>query len=317
MSRKKISIIGSGTVGATAAYMLAEKNICDIVLVDIIDGIPQGRALDIQETGPIQGFDTKLSGYTNDFTNTKNSDIVVITAGVPRNPNIKTRDELLEINVKVMKTFVHEIKKYSPNAIIIVVTNPLDAIVYAVKKLSGYNKQKIIGMAGVLDSARFRAFISMETGFSCKSINAMVLGGHGDDMVPLTRYANINGIPITEFLTNDQIEKIVKRTRNGGKEIVDLLKISSTQYAPAASLVEMIEAIVLDKKSIVPVAAYLEGEYNYHDLFIGVPVVLGQNGIEKVIQVKLTADEKKALDESAERVKGLKDTVDKILEHLK
>lgn len=314
MQRKKVSIIGVGTVGSTAAFMLAEKNICDIVLVDIVDGRAEGRALDIAEAGPLYGFDSKLTGVTYSFKETKDSDIVVITAGFPRSPAIPTRDALLEVNVKVMIDITKEIIKYSPNAILLVVTNPLDAIVYAVKQLSGFPKNRVIGMAGVLDSARFREFISMETGASCRRINAMVLGGHGDDMVPLTRYANINGIPITEFLNQEQIDRIVKRTRNGGGEVVNLLKTSSTQYAPAASVVKMLEAILFDKKAVTPVAAYLEGEYGYEGLFIGVPVVLGRNGIEKIIELKLTTDEKKALDASALRVKQLHNDADKIIE---
>ncbi len=314
MKRTKVSVIGSGFVGSTTANLLAEKGLCDIVLLDVIEGVPLGKALDIQESSSIIGFESKVVG-TNNYTDTKNSDIVVITAGVARKPGM-SRDDLIGINAKIMHSVVKEVKKHSPDAILIVVSNPLDAMVYIAKKVSNFPKNKVIGMAGVLDSARFKSFISMETGFASKNINAMVLGGHGDDMVPLSRYANIEGVPISELLSDEKIKQIELRTRKGGAEIVELLKTGSAYFAPAASIVLMVESIILDRKMILPVAAWLEGEYGFNDMFMGVPVVLGRNGVEKIIELTLLDSEKQALDKTAKNVIELSATAEKIIKDL-
>lgn len=300
---RKVTVVGAGNVGATAAQRLAEKELSDVVLVDIAEGIPQGKALDLAEAAPIEKHDAHLTG-TNGYEGSKGSEIVIITAGVPRKPGM-SRDDLLKTNAGIIKSVTEQVVRYSPHAILIIVSNPLDAMCHVAYEASGFPKNRVIGMAGVLDSARFRAFISMELDVSVESTHAFVLGGHGDTMVPLPRYSTVAGIPITELLTKEQIDALVKRTANGGAEIVSLLKTGSAYYAPASAAVEMAESILKDKKKILPCAAYLEGEYGINHLFIGVPVKLGKNGIEEIIQIKLTEDEQAALNKSADAVKSL------------
>jgi malate dehydrogenase len=301
--RKKVSIVGAGNVGATAAHWMAAKELADIVLIDIMEGVPQGKALDLLEAMPVEGTDSHVIG-TNDYADTANSDIVVITAGIPRKPGM-SRDDLLNTNHKIMQDVVGKVVKYSPNCIIIVVSNPLDAMAQAAYKMSGFSRNRVLGMAGVLDSARFRTFIAEELKVSVENVTAFVLGGHGDTMVPLPRYSTVAGIPITELLSPERLEEIVVRTRNGGAEIVKYLKTGSAYYAPSASTVEMVEAILKDKKKILPCAVYLEGEYGINGLFVGVPVKLGSNGLEEIIQIKLTPEEQEELNNSAEAVKEL------------
>ena len=301
--RNKVSIVGSGNVGATAAHWMAAKELADIVLIDIIDGVPQGKGLDLLEAMPIEKRDSYVLG-TQDYADTANSDIVVITAGVPRKPGM-SRDDLLNINHKIMSDVVSKVVKYSPNCILIVVSNPLDAMAQAAYKMSGFSRNRVIGMAGVLDSARFRAFIALELKVSVENVTAFVLGGHGDTMVPLPRYSTVAGIPITELMDAATIERLVQRTRDGGAEIVKYLKTGSAFYAPSAAVTEMVEAILKDKKKILPCAAYLEGEYGIKGLFVGVPVKLGAKGIEQIIEIKLTPGEKAALEKSAGAVKEL------------
>lgn len=301
--RKKVTIVGSGNVGATAAHWVASKELADVVLIDIVDGVPQGKALDLLEAMPIEKRDSHVIG-TNDYKDTANSDIVVITAGIPRKPGM-SRDDLLNTNHKIMQDVVNKVVQYSPNCILIIVSNPLDAMAQAAYKLSGFSRNRVIGMAGVLDSARFRAFIAEELKVSVENVTAFVLGGHGDTMVPLPRYSTVAGIPITELLSPDRLEALVQRTRDGGAEIVKYLKTGSAYYAPSAAVAEMVEAILKDKKKILPCAAYLEGEYGINGLFVGVPVKLGSTGIEQIIQIKLTADEQSELERSAGSVKEL------------
>ncbi len=307
---KKVTVVGAGNVGATAAQRLAEKELCDVVLVDIVDGVPQGKSLDLTEAAPIEKHDAKVTG-TNAYEATANSDIVIITAGIPRKPGM-SRDDLISTNAGIIKSVTEQIVKHSPNTILIIVSNPLDAMCHVALDASGFPKNRVIGMAGVLDSARFRAFIAMELNVSVENTHAFVLGGHGDTMVPLPRYSTVAGIPITELMAKDRIDALVDRTANGGAEIVSLLKTGSAYYAPASAAVEMAEAIIKDKKKILPCAAYLQGEYGINDLFIGVPVKLGSNGIEQVIEITLTEDEKTALTKSADAVQGLKDTLAKL-----
>jgi len=301
--RKKISIVGSGNVGATAAHWIASKELADVVLIDIIEGVPQGKALDLLEAMPIEKRDSYVIG-TNDYADTANSDIVVITAGIPRKPGM-SRDDLLNTNYKIMADVVGKVVKYSPNCILIVVSNPLDAMAQAAYKLSKFPRERVIGMAGVLDSARFRAFIADELKVSVENVTAFVLGGHGDTMIPLPRYSTVAGIPITELIAPDRLAQLVQRTRDGGAEIVKYLKTGSAYYAPSSAVTEMAEAILKDKKKILPCAAYLEGEYGIKGLYVGVPVKLGSKGIEQIIQIKLTPEEQIALDKSAEAVKEL------------
>lgn len=307
---KKVTVVGAGNVGATAAQRLAEKELCDVVLVDIVEGLPQGKALDLAEAAPIEKHDALPIG-TNDYAPSANSDIIIITAGIPRKPGM-SRDDLLSTNAKIMKNVTQEVAKLSPDAVLIIVSNPLDAMCHVAYETSGFPKNRVIGMAGVLDSARFRTFIAMELNVSVENTTAFVLGGHGDTMVPLPRYSTVAGIPITELLSQDRINALVERTANGGAEIVGLLKTGSAFYAPASAAVEMAESILKDKKKILPCAAYLEGEYGYNDLFIGVPVKLGTNGIEEVIEITLLDQEKAALDKSADSVKELKDLLKKL-----
>jgi malate dehydrogenase len=307
---KKVTVVGAGNVGATAAQRLAEKEICDVVLVDIIEGLPQGKSLDLAEAAPIEKHDAHLTG-SNDYAASANSDIVIITAGIPRKPGM-SRDDLLNINAGIMNSVTQEVAKLSPDAVIIVVSNPLDAMCHVAYETSGFPKNRVIGMAGVLDSARFRSFIAMELNVSVENTTAFVLGGHGDTMVPLPRYSTVAGIPITELMPKERIDALVKRTANGGAEIVGLLKTGSAFYAPASAAVEMAESILKDKKKILPCAAYLEGEYGFNELFIGVPVKLGANGVEEIIEITLTAEEKAALEKSADAVRELKEALKKL-----
>src|SRR5258706_7852699 len=306
MARKKVTIVGAGNVGATAGQRIADKELADVVLIDIVEGVPQGKALDLTESAPIEGYDCKLSG-TNSYKDTADSDIVVITAGIPRKPGM-SRDDLLKTNYGIVKGVTEEVVKNSPNCIIIVVSNPLDAMVQTAFRISKFPKQRVIGMAGVLDSARFRTFIGMELNVSVENIHAFVLGGHGDSMVPLPRYSTVSGIPITELLPKETIDRLVQRTRDGGAEIVGLLK-TSAWYAPASSVVEMIDAILNDRKKILPCSAHLEGEYGISNLFVGVPVKLGEKGAEQVIEITLTLEERAALHKSAAAVKELVDII--------
>ncbi len=302
---KKVTVIGAGNVGATAAQRLAEKQLCDVVLVDIVEGVPQGKALDLNEAAPIEKHDSHLTG-TNSYEDSAGSDIVIITAGIPRKPGM-SRDDLISTNAGIVKSVTQEVASRSPEAILIIVSNPLDAMCHVAFDTCGFPKERVIGMAGVLDSARFRAFISMELNVSVENTHAFVLGGHGDTMVPLPRYSTVAGIPITELLAQDRIDALVERTRNGGAEIVSLLKTGSAYYAPASATVEMAESILKDKKKILPCAAYLQGEYGCQDLFIGVPVKLGSKGVEDIIEITLTDEEKQALQKSAAAVQELKD----------
>ena len=302
---KKVTVVGAGNVGATAAQRLAEKQLCDVVLVDIVEGVPQGKALDLAEAAAIEKHDCHLTG-TNGYDETTDSNIVIITAGIPRKPGM-SRDDLISTNAGIMKNVTQEVASRSPDATIIVVSNPLDAMCHVAYDTCGFPKQRVIGMAGVLDSARFRAFIAMELNVSVENTHAFVLGGHGDTMVPLPRYSTVAGIPISELLAKDRIDALVERTRNGGAEIVALLKTGSAYYAPASAAVEMAESILKDKKKILPCAAYLQGEYGIQDLFIGVPVKLGAAGIEEIIEITLTEEEQQALQKSAEAVQELKD----------
>jgi malate dehydrogenase len=301
--RKKVTVVGAGNVGATLAQRIADRELADVVLIDILEGIPQGKGLDLAEAGPIEGYDSRVIG-TNDYRDTAGSDIVVITAGIARKPGM-SRDDLLNTNSKIVGDCTRSAVAVSPNAILIVVSNPLDAMCHVAYRASGLPKERVIGMAGVLDSARFRAFIAMELNVSVENVNAFVLGGHGDTMVPLPRYSTVAGIPITELLSSEAVDRLVKRTANGGAEIVALLKTGSAYYAPSAAVAEMVEAILKDKKKILPCAAFLQGEYGIRDLYVGVPVKLGERGLEEIIQIKLTAEEQAALEKSAAAVREL------------
>ena len=307
---KKVTVVGAGNVGATAAQRLAEKDLCDVVLVDIVEGVPQGKALDLTEAAPIEKHDAHLTG-TNGYEETAGSDIVIITAGIPRKPGM-SRDDLISTNAGIMKSVTEQIAKLSPDAVLIIVSNPLDAMCHVAFDASGFPKERVLGMAGVLDSARFRAFISMELNVSVENTHAFVLGGHGDTMVPLPRYSTVAGIPITELMSQDRIDALVDRTRNGGAEIVSLLKTGSAYYAPASAAVEMAESILKDKKKILPCAVYLEGEYGLEKLFIGVPAKLGAGGMEEIVEIQLTDEEKAALDHSADAVRELVEILAKL-----
>ncbi|HEX7961646.1 MAG TPA: malate dehydrogenase [Terriglobales bacterium] len=301
--RKKVSIVGAGNVGATAAHWIASKELADVVLIDIAEGIPQGKGLDLLEAMPIEKRDSYVKG-TNDYADTANSDIVVITAGIPRKPGM-SRDDLLNTNYKIMQDVVSKVIANSPNCILIVVSNPLDAMAQAAYKLSKFNRERVIGMAGVLDSARFRAFIAEELKVSVENVTAFVLGGHGDTMVPLARYSTVAGIPLTELMDKATLDRLIQRTRDGGAEIVKYLKTGSAYYAPSAATAEMVEAILKDKKKILPCAVYLKGEYGINGLFVGVPCKLGARGLEQIIEIKLTSEEQAALQKSADAVKEL------------
>ncbi len=298
---KKITVIGAGNVGATTAQRIADKQLAEqVVLVDIVEGIPQGKALDMWESSPVEATDTKVIG-TNGYDETEGSELVVITAGMARKPGM-SRDDLLQINKKIVQECTEKVVKTSPQAIIVVVSNPLDVMAYVAWKASGFERNRVVGMAGVLDTARYKLFIAEKLGVSIKDIHAMVLGGHGDDMVPLTRLTNISGIPLTEFLSQEEIDQLVTRTRNGGIEIVNYLKTGSAYYATSSAVVEMVDAIVKNRKRVLPCSAYLDGEYGLKGMFCGVPVILGRNGVEKIIEVKLTDAEKAELTKSANSV---------------
>lgn len=309
IKRKKISVIGAGFTGATTALMMAQKELGDIVLVDIPDmeNPTKGKALDMLEASPVQGFDANIIGTSN-YEDTKDSDLVIITAGIARKPGM-SRDDLVNTNAKIMKSVTREIVKYSPECYMIVLTNPVDAMTYTVFKESGFPKNRVIGQSGILDTARFRTFVARELNLSVKDITGFVLGGHGDDMVPLIRYSYAGGVPLEKLIPKDRLDAIVERTRKGGGEIVNLLGNGSAYYAPAASLTEMAEAILKDQRRILPAIAYLEGEYGYHDLYLGVPTILGGNGIEQIIELDLTDEEKAALDQSANSVKKVMDVL--------
>jgi malate dehydrogenase len=307
-ARKKIALIGSGNIGGTLAHLIGLKELGDIVLFDIAEGIPQGKALDIAQSAPVEGFDTKISG-AQDYKDIKGSDVIIVTAGVARKPGM-SRDDLIEINTKVIKSVAEGIKQHAPSAFVIVITNPLDAMVWVMKEASGLPAHKVVGMAGVLDSARFRYFLSEEFNVSVEDVTAFVLGGHGDSMVPLVRYSTVAGIPIPDLVkkgwsTKEKIDQIVQRTRDGGAEIVGLLKTGSAFYAPASSAVAMAESYLKDKKRVLPCAAYLSGEYGIKDLYVGVPVVIGAKGVERIVEVDLSKEEKAEFDASADAVKKL------------
>jgi malate dehydrogenase len=301
--RKKVSIVGAGNVGATAAHWIVAKELADVVLIDVVEGVPQGKALDLLQALPIEKSDVHVTG-SNDYADTANSDIVIITAGLPRKPGM-SRDDLLHTNYKIMTDVVQKVVTYSPETILIIVSNPLDAMAQAAYRLSGFNRERVIGMAGVLDSGRYRSFIAAELNVSVDNVNSFVLGGHGDTMVPLLRYSTVAGIPITELLSKERIAAIVQRTRDGGAEIVKYLKTGSAYYAPSAAAVEMVEAILKDKKKILPCAAYLQGEFGIDGYFIGVPCKLGAAGLEQIIEIMLTPEEDAALKKSAAAVKEL------------
>lgn len=310
MARKKIALIGAGQIGGTMALLAAQKELGDVILFDIMEGVPQGKALDIHEATPVEGCNSTITG-TNDYKDIAGADICIVTAGIPRKPGM-SRDDLVSTNTKIVKQVAEGIRDNAPNAFVIVITNPLDAMVYVMQKVTGFPKSRVMGMAGVLDSARFRTFISMETGVSVQDITAFVLGGHGDTMVPLPRYSTIAGIPLPEYpgLTPERIDAMCKRTAGGGGEIVNLLKTGSAFYAPGASAIAMAESIIRDQKRIFPCAVLCEGEYGQSGIFMGVPVKIGEGGVEQIIEVKLTADEKAALDKSADAVKDLMKSVD-------
>ncbi|MCD5412343.1 malate dehydrogenase [Thermodesulfovibrionales bacterium] len=299
--RSKITIVGAGNVGATCAHWAVSKELGDIVLIDVAEGIPQGKALDLMEAAPIEGFDCQLTG-TNDYTDTANSDLIIMTAGIARKPGM-SRDDLLNTNAKIATEVAKNIAKYSPNACVICVSNPVDIITHITYKTTGFEPNRVMGMGGVLDSTRYRTFVALELGVSFEDISAFVLGGHGDDMVPLVRYTYAGGIPIEKLISREQIDAIVDRTRRGGAEIVGYLKTGSAYYAPAAAVIQMAEAVLKDKKRILPVSAYLQGEYGENDIFAGTPAIIGGNGMERIIEVDLTADEKVALDKSFQSVR--------------
>jgi malate dehydrogenase len=308
MARSRIALIGSGMIGGTLAHLLALKELGDVVLFDIAEGTPQGKALDIAQSGPVEGFDARLSG-ANDYAGIEGADVCIVTAGVPRKPGM-SRDDLLGINLKVMEQVGAGIKKYAPDSFVICITNPLDAMVWALQKFSGLPKAKVVGMAGVLDSARFRHFIAEEFKVSVEDVSAFVLGGHGDTMVPLTRYSTVAGIPLTDlvkmgWVSKERLEAIVQRTRDGGAEIVGLLKTGSAYYAPAASAIAMAESFLKDKKRVLPCAANLKGEYGKKDLYVGVPCVIGAEGVERVIEIELNGEEQAMFDKSVGAVEGL------------
>ena len=315
MARKKIALIGSGQIGGTLAHLAALKDLGDIVLFDIVDGVPQGKALDISQSAPVEGYDAKITG-TSQYEDLSNADVVIVTAGVPRKPGM-SRDDLLEINLKVMEQVGAGIAKYAPNAFVICITNPLDAMVWALQKFSGLPTNRVIGMAGVLDSSRFVHFIAEELNVSVEDINAFVLGGHGDTMVPLARYSTVAGIPLTDivkmgWMTREKLDSIIQRTRDGGAEIVGLLKTGSAFYAPATSAIAMAESYLKDKKRVLPAAAYLDGQYGVKGTYVGVPVVIGADGAERIIEIALNSAEQKAFDKSVGAVEGLIEACKKI-----
>jgi malate dehydrogenase len=302
-ARKKVTIVGAGNVGGTTAMRLAERGYADIVMYDIVDGLPQGKALDLLEAGPVEGYDCQIIG-TNDYADTAGSDVIVFTSGAPRKPGM-SRDDLLAVNQKIVEENVATIRQHSPNTILLMVNNPLDAMAHLALKRSGFPRQRVVGQAGILDTARFRTFLAQELKVSVRDVQAYVLGGHGDDMVPVLSYTTVGGVPVSKLIAKDRLDAIVERTRKGGQEIVDLLKTGSAFYAPSAGVMEMLDAILLDRKRILPCSAYLDGEYGIKDLFVGVPVVLGASGVERVVEIELTGEEKAALNRTAESVRGL------------
>ncbi len=315
MARKKIALIGAGQIGGTLAHLVAMKELGDVTLFDIVDGVPQGKALDLSQSGPVEGFNAAIKG-TSEYKDIGGADVVIVTAGVPRKPGM-SRDDLLEINLKVMEQVGAGIAKYAPDAFVICITNPLDAMVWALQRFSGLPSSKVIGMAGVLDSSRFRFFIADELKVSVEDVSAFVLGGHGDSMVPLPRYSTVAGVPLTDlvkmgWLNKDKLDEIIQRTRDGGAEIVGLLKTGSAFYAPATSAIEMAESYLKDKKRVLPCAAYLKGEYGVKGTYVGVPVVIGAGGAERVVEISLNSSEQKAFDKSVEAVNGLIEACKKI-----
>ncbi|MBV9119177.1 MAG: malate dehydrogenase [Chloroflexi bacterium] len=317
MARKKIAVIGAGMVGATTAQRLAERNYADVVLTDIVDGMPAGKALDLEEAGPVVGYDSHVIGVTTSeagaYSALEGADIVLVTSGVPRKPGM-SRDDLLGINAKIIKGVCEAIKQHAPNCILLLMTNPLDAMCHVALQATGFPRERLIGQAGVLDSARFRTFIAHELKVSVENVSAMTLGGHGDEMVPLTRYATVAGVPISDLIPKDRIDAIVQRTRQGGGEIVNLLKTGSAFYAPAASFAQMVDAIVYDKQQVLPCSVLLKGEYGINDLFVGVPIKLGANGMESVFEVKLSSEEQAALNKSSAAVKELVDLLPQVMQ---
>ena len=303
MARSKITVVGGGNVGATVMHWAAARELGDIVLVDIVEGMPQGKALDMAESGPVEGFNSSVAG-ANDYEATAGSDLYIVTAGLPRKPGM-SRDDLLRTNAKIMTEVCENIARHSPRATVVVVSNPLDAMCYVAKKATGFPPERVVGMAGLLDSARFRTFIALELGVSVEDVVAFVLGGHGDTMVPLTRFSSVGGIPVESLIPKDRLDRIVQRTRDGGIEIVNFLKTGSAYYAPSACAVQMAEAILKDQKRVAPCSAFLQGEYGYEGIYLGVPVLLGAGGVEKVFEIDLAPEEQAALDRSAEAVRGL------------
>lgn len=303
MAKSKVTVVGAGNVGGTAAQRLAERNYADVILVDIVEGLPQGKALDILESGPVVGYDSDVIG-TNDYAHTAGSDVVVITSGSPRKPGM-SRDDLLKTNQNIVASVTEQVVEHSPETILVVVANPLDAMCHVAMETSGFPRERVVGMAGILDTARYRTFIAQELGVSVRDVFALVLGGHGDTMVPLPSMATVGGVSITELLPADRVESIVQRTRQGGAEIVELLKSGSAYYAPSAASAEMVDSILLDQKRILPCAAYLQGEYGLNDLFVGVPVKLGASGVEEIVELDLSEDEMNDLKKSADSVQEL------------
>ena len=303
MARPKIALIGGGQIGGTLALMAAQRELGDVVLFDVLEGMPQGKALDLMEARPADGYDVDLVG-TNDYKDIRGADVVIVTAGFPRKPGM-SRDDLLNKNIEIMKTVATNVKEHASKAFVIVISNPLDAMVFAMKQITGFPRERVVGMAGVLDSARFRCFVAMELGVSVEDVTAFVLGGHGDEMVPLPRYCTVAGIPLPELMSQETIERIVKRTRFAGGEIVELLKTGSAFYSPAASAIAMAESYLKDKKRVLACAAYLEGEYGVDGLYVGVPVVIGKGGVERIIEIELAADERKLFDASVDHVRSL------------
>jgi malate dehydrogenase len=315
MARRKIALIGAGQIGGTLALLVGLKELGDVVLCDIVEGVPQGKALDLAEAGPVEGFDAAISG-SNDYTAIAGADVVIVTAGVPRKPGM-SRDDLIGINAKVVQSVGENIKKHCPEAFVITITNPLDVMVWVMREASGLPAERVVGMAGVLDSARFRYFLAEEFGVSVEDVTAFVLGGHGDSMVPLVRYSTVAGIPLPDLVkmgwtTNEKLEKIVQRTRDGGGEIVNLLKTGSAFYAPAAAAIAMAESYLKDKKRVLPCAAYLTGQYGVKDLYVGVPTVIGAKGVERIVEIQMNAEEKAAFDKSVTAVRGLLDATRKV-----
>ncbi len=316
MARKKIALVGAGQIGGTLALLASQKELGDVVLIDVAEGIPEGKALDLHQASPVEGYNGKVSGGT-DYSLIKDADVVIVTAGIPRNPGM-SRDDLIGINTGIVKAAGENIKKYAPNAFVIVITNPLDVMVWVMQQVTGFPPKRVVGMAGVLDSSRFRTFLAMEFNVAVEDVHTCVLGGHGDSMVPMVRYSNVGGIPLPDlikmgWITQERLDAIVQRTRDGGAEIVKLLKTGSAFYAPAASAISMAESYLKDAKRILPCAAYLNGEYGVKDLYVGVPVVIGAGGVEKVIEMQLNAEEKAMFDASVDAVKGLMDVTKPML----